>query len=132
MDKFLRFLRTFNKIVWNIVGVRFPYYVHNNHKYMNRKLTIKNPSALVHTVINNEYELYDVHTHSDKYVFEFRYSVSYGSGYDITNIILSRNGKWDDEYQKWMYQIDNIQHWVSADWFGIKENAIKTFEDYLN
>jgi len=98
---------------------------------MDKRLTIKNPSALVHTLINNEYELYDVHTHFDKYVFEFRYSVSYGNGYDVANIILSRNGKWDDEYQKWMYQVGNEQHWVSTDWFGIKENAIKTFEDYL-
>lgn len=92
------------------------------------RLTIKNPSALIHTIVADNYKLDDIHEHPDRYVFEFHKEVS-GTTYDIAEVSLLRDANWDDEYQKWMYKLVDRAHWVSADWFGIKENAIKTFGD---
>jgi hypothetical protein len=98
---------------------------------MTKTLTIQNPSVLVHTMIHNKYELYDVHVHSDRYVFEFHYSTG-GTSFGKKEIPISRIGKYDQSSNKYNYSVnDREYHTVTADWFRIKSNVISTFEDLL-
>ena len=98
---------------------------------MTKTLTIQNPSVLVHTMFHNKYELYDVHVHSDRYVFEFHYSTG-GTSFGKKEIPISRIGKYEHINNKYNYSVnDREYHTVTADWFCIKSNAISTFEDLL-
>lgn len=98
---------------------------------MTKTLTIQNPSVFVHTMIHNKYELYDVHVHSDRYVFEFHYSTGRNL-FGRREIPISRIGKYDQSSNKYNYSVDDKEyHTVTADWFRIKSNVISTFEDLL-
>jgi hypothetical protein len=91
------------------------------------RLTIQNRSKLVYTKIAG-FELFDIHEESDRYVFEFR--IIAGT-YKVVQIPLSRIGVYDVEAKRWMYQVNNMAHHVSADWFSDRDNVVETFEFHL-
>jgi len=91
------------------------------------RLTIQNRSKLVNTIIAG-FELFDIHEETDRYVFEFR--IVRGT-HKVVEIPLSRIGVYDIEAKRWMYQVNNYAHHVSADWFSDRDNVVETFEFHL-
>ena len=95
----------------------------------NKTLILENARKMVGQKFwSGRFTCIDFHETEVNYRFQFRDNQA--KAMRVIWIELSKFGKWDTHYQKWMYRINGYEHYVSADWFTF-DNAIKSFGERL-
>ncbi len=98
-------------------------------------LTIQNYTKAIGTQLHGRFVCTKAEETPTNYRFQFRDDGS--PQLRMLWIEVSRRGVWDrDDGGNWTYRLNYLNqhhsiHIVTARWFGIKENVLKTFRDCL-
>jgi hypothetical protein len=100
------------------------------------QLTIQNYTKVVGTMLHQNRFVCTLAVETPtNYRFQFKDDAS--TQLRILWIEVSRIGVWDaDDGGNWVYRLNYLNqthsiHIVTAQWFGVKENVLKTFSDCL-